>query len=173
MKIRSTVAAGMLVVSIMVLAMSSTYAQDYHKGGKNYPEGIQKNKERLLDELNLTAQQKEQLKEIMKENRGSAVALREQLQASRKALKGELNKVESDTAKINILVTELKNIEGQVVDERVRHILKIKTILTPEQFNKFKEKMESGKNKRMQMMKEKFKVYKNRKAGDCQWPQDR
>lgn len=166
MKIRNIAVVGMLVVSVTVLAVSSAYAQDYRKGGKNCPEGVQKNKDRILEELSLTAQQKEQLKEIMKENRSKAVALREQLQVSRNALKDELNKVESDTAKIGILVAELKSIEGQLVDQRVRHILKIKTILTPEQFNKFKEKMEAGKKKRMEMMKEKFKAHQNRKPGD-------
>ncbi|MEI8349292.1 MAG: periplasmic heavy metal sensor [Candidatus Omnitrophota bacterium] len=166
MKVQRNLAAAMVVMGIMVLATQAVCAQDRAPGKNCGGEDVRKNKERFFDELNITAQQKEQLKEIMQENRNKAITHREKLRTSRQALKEELEKVNSDTARINTLVAEVKNIEGQLIDERVNHILKIKAVLTPEQFVKFKEKMAAGRKKRMELMREKIKEYKHNRAKD-------
>ena len=57
---------------------------------------------------------------------------------------GELKvkeKADSDPAKIENTANELKVLMARLVDLRIGKILEVKTILTPEQFGKFKQKV--------------------------------
>jgi len=170
MKMKQGLVMVMIAMSAMVVVTQAGYAQDSSGADTNCRGKAHKNIERLFDELNITAQQKEQLKGIMQESRAKTVANREKLRLNRQALKEELEKVTSDTAKINALVADVKSIEGQLTDERVSHILRIKAVLTPEQFVKFKEKMANGRKKRMELMREKVKQYRRSCDNDFEKP---
>ena len=105
--------------------------------------------EKVLSQLNLSPQQEAQIKELHKGNRQRAKELRQALREKRKALEEELNKPNSDLAKIKALTAELKDMEGRVTEERVNGVLKMKEILTPEQYLAFSnavKKMHNGDN---------------------------
>ena len=51
----------------------------------------------------------------------------------------ELGSPKPDTQKIQQMVTNLKNLQGDMLELRVDAILKIRNVLTPEQYKKFEK----------------------------------
>jgi len=139
-KILSIVLTGLLLIS------TSAYARDrgpegadrFHKG----PEKGARMMEEIMDELDLTDVQKTQLEELKKPSVEEFKKRREEVKAINQELKKELDKAETDKAKIDSLVDKLVAFEREKIEKRVEHILKVKEILTPEQFELLKQKME-------------------------------
>ena len=74
--------------------------------------------------------------------------IRKQLNEKRLAMKAELEKPESDKDVIDQLSSDIKQLTGQQIDLHTAAMLKMKEVLTPDQFKKFLEIME----KRMKNM---------------------
>ena len=150
MKANARLLAVMAVAMMLALCTSNVFAEDSDDSG--YAEGAHKghkegkgDKEGFLKDLNLTPQQKDQMKADREQNAGKMKELRETTRAKRTELKAEFDKPTVDTARVNAIATELKTLEGQKVDMMVARLLSLKKILTPEQFQKMQEKMEKKK----------------------------
>jgi len=95
----------------------------------------------MMSELGLTPEQQEALKAQRKAKRERMKYMRETLHAKRLELREELEKTDSDQAKIDSIASELKDIMSQQVERRIQDIMEVKAILTPEQFEQFKNKL--------------------------------
>ncbi len=133
---------------VSLLAIPLAYAESLGGHGE-CARGEGKHKDVFGEELGLSAEQKEQIKQHREENKGAVKELHQQLKAKRDQLKVELDKPASDEGKISLIVEEIKALEGQMIEYRVDRILEMKEILTPEQYQKLQEKKESRKKEWM------------------------
>lgn len=93
-------------------------------------------------ELKLTNTQKEQLRSFRADQQTIRQNIGKQLNEKRAAMRDELAKPESDRNIIDQLSSEIKNLMGQEIDLHTASILKMKEVLTLEQFKKFNGIME-------------------------------
>ncbi len=121
----------------------------------------------LTDKLGLTHAQ---LKDIQAEQK-KAIADRKTLAAQedtkRAELKTELEKVNSDQAVVDTLVTELNTIRADVIDLRVKSVKALKTILDKDQYKKVVEIQKKEKDEKVEKKKkvdEKFDKWKEDKG---------
>jgi Spy/CpxP family protein refolding chaperone len=89
--------------------------------------------------LGLTAEQDKRLGEHKKAHWAESRRLREEKRGKREALRAALEDPAMDPAKVRALNEELKALEAKASDHRLEGILKVREILTPEQFKKFHE----------------------------------
>ena len=104
--------------------------------------------QKIDKELNLSPAQREQLKSFRADQQTVMKDIRKQLNEKRLAMKAELEKPESDKDVIDQLSSDIKQLTGQQIDLHTAAMLKMKEVLTPDQFKKFLEIME----KRMKNM---------------------
>ena len=135
----------LVVIAAMTLSAASIYAGD---AGSAAQGDFKKDAhfKKMAEELQLTPQQKAALEKDREEFSAKSKALRDKMQITRKSLKEELDKAATDKARVESLVTELKNLYSQQIQYRVDKVMAMKQILTPEQFNKMKSSMESRKH---------------------------
>jgi Spy/CpxP family protein refolding chaperone len=101
---------------------------------------------KIANELGLSQEQKEQLKEQRFQSKYSRIENRNKIRLKELELRHELEKEVVNHEAVNKIVAELKQLHGATIEQRVTSILKMKEILTPEQF----EKLESmGRRKGM------------------------
>lgn len=91
----------------------------------------------IFRKLNLTQEQKKLLDENKVKDRDKVRTLLDKMRSHRETLKQELMKKELDMKKINEIQSYLKTIESDMTDQRLDSILKVREILTPEQFEEF------------------------------------
>ncbi len=103
----------------------------------------------MFKKLNLTPQQETQLRQLRQKNHQTLRELHRTLMEKRKALAEELDKQKVDMAKIKVLTAELKDIEGSLIEERVNQALKMKEILTPEQYRIFRDTLKDVQRERI------------------------
>ncbi len=123
--------------AMLLFSVTTAYAQE---GGIKHK---QQRKGNLIEELGLTPEQQAQFKEQRGEHRRQMKEIHTVLQDKRLQLQEELVKPASDKNKIDALASELNSLQAQLIDLRIGGIIQTKTILTPEQFAKFKEKVGS------------------------------
>lgn len=107
--------------------------------------------EKMTADLGLTQAQKDQMKALREGQKEKAKELKDKSHGVKEAMRSELNKPDTDMAKVNGYVGELADLYKQRTQQRVDGILAMKKVLTPEQFQelneKMKQKMESWKKK--------------------------
>ena len=133
-----------LVAILVVCSVSIAHARDFSKGDSSRQKPDQVRKEivtRLVEELDLTTVQKEQLTEHFQAQKAEGAKLRKALQANRKEIKDVLDDYNSKRGKISKIVAEIKKVEAKLIDKRVEGILAIREILTEDQFNELHEKL--------------------------------
>lgn len=150
MKTAKRIVLSMVIVNLTFgsCLVSAQSSQGFSERSKEKRQKI----ESIMQELNLTPQQKAQIESQRNEQREQNKQLRTLLSEKRKELKQELEKAVSDRAQIERIAEELKEIQSQRLDQRINSILKMKEILTPEQYEKFRQKTRSlmkQKGKRM------------------------
>ena len=119
----------------------------HHEKGE-YKERMKEKREKFAEELGLTDEQKEEMKELKETSREKKKELRQGLKEKRGELRNELNVYDSNTRKVRSLVSEVKDLQGELIDLRVQSIMDTKEILTEEQFGKFTAKMKKHKGQR-------------------------
>jgi Spy/CpxP family protein refolding chaperone len=170
-----------VTITVFVLSLTGAYAQEetdkpeYQEGrqcqgpvcevghqgggpsGQGGPQerGRGPNKEKffkkIVEELNLTTEQQEALRQQRTGHREKRKALMETLRTKKEALRAELEKEEIDKERIDSIVSEIKPLLGQQIELRVEDTLAMKEILTAEQYQKFQEfikKKKKGRGKR-------------------------
>jgi len=130
----------MLIVSALVAgsAFSETDACSScdGKGWRN------DKKEVIARELGLTPGQNKLLKETKEANRAQMMELRKALKAKREDLRDALAKSDATRQQVEPIASEIKKLQSQMVDQKIDGILKVKGVLTPEQFQKLQGKHE-------------------------------
>jgi len=109
------------------------------------------NRDQVIKQLNLTPQQEAQIKQLQMLNRQKAKELFRRLKEKRRELADELDKARSNPIKIRALIAALKDIQGRLIEQRVDGVLKMKEILTPEQYQKFSETLKSMRKRNFEL----------------------
>ena len=135
-KILSYAAAAILVLSFASTASAQWFGRDGKKGQKSNEGGF----DNIAKELNLTESQKQQMAQQRSKEKEQGQVLREKMKAARDELTKELDKEKPDMAKIRSLISEMKELIGSRIEQRVDGIISMKQVLTPEQFKKLNEK---------------------------------
>ncbi|TRZ50743.1 MAG: periplasmic heavy metal sensor [Dehalococcoidia bacterium] len=154
MKIRLLISAGVMVViaSLLFVAMpvyaekDSGYCLPWQKSVAQKQEKFDK----MIEALGLSDEQVAQLKDRKQAKMKSREKLHSALKKQKQELRDELEKPESDNARIKQIADSIKQIQSEMIDERIKGILEIKAILTPEQYSKFKEKIGHHKERKQQ-----------------------
>jgi Spy/CpxP family protein refolding chaperone len=114
-------------------------------------------KDRLWAELELTEEQKVKLKELHQEIKDARRKNFEAARDIRTKIKDELIKENPSTSQLDLYAAELGEIHKQIAKQHNDHLLKVKTVLSSEQFSKivnmetegfgkYRMKAEPGKN---------------------------
>jgi len=126
----------------MVLLTSNVYAQTPGDNPPGYETKKEKMKARMLEifkQLDLSPEQEKQLEAHRNKHRGQSKELRKSIKAKREEIRNELQKQELNMEKINEIHSELKALHSKKSDHRLKSMLEVRKILTPEQFTKFCE----------------------------------
>jgi len=129
------------IVGVMLLS-SNVYSQPPGDQFNRHEEMREKMKARMLEvfkQLDLSPEQEEQLKAHRKNHRGQAGEFRESMSAKKEAIRNELQNEELNMEEIYKIHNELKGLLSNKADHRLEGILKVRKILTAEQFRKFCE----------------------------------
>jgi len=105
----------------------------------------------IYNDLGLTGEQKKLLEANKNKHREQTKALFTQMRQEMTLLRQELDKSELNMQTIYQINNEVKQLQAQMLDNRLEGILEVRKILTPEQFKKFEDKM----NERMGHFKNK------------------
>lgn len=89
--------------------------------------------ETLADELDLTADQRAQIKKLRDEGRAKGVELRKQVMRLQHQLRGELLEDEVDQQAVLLLVERIGDARTKLAVHRMEHQLAMRSVLTPEQ----------------------------------------
>ncbi len=93
--------------------------------------------DRVVSELNLTAEQRNEVKYESGRHAVKSKELQKALSDKRNELKAELEKPDTDKNAVDRIAQEVAQLQGQIVDERINSILIFKEILTPQQYETF------------------------------------
>jgi Spy/CpxP family protein refolding chaperone len=132
---------------IMLLGTHLSFAEEQ---AKSWGRQGQEHKAELFKELNLTAEQEAKLAEYRKQDKAEAEQNRTAMKEAREKLREELDKPTSDMTVVGNLANTIKQGQAQMVDHRIKSILQLKEVLTPEQFQKFQEKTKEKMKERGQ-----------------------
>jgi len=144
----------LLAVVVMVfvwtsIAQARGHGEGYGRGDRQDGQGPSEEMVQKMEEkLGITEEQSVQLKAHRIEHKEKMKALKNELKEKREALKEELEKGDASESSIQGVASELKNVQSELVDERINGILAVKSILTPEQYEKFKEKTKKNHSRK-------------------------
>ena len=136
----------------LVLTVYPAFSEMRHHEKGEYKEKVMEKREKILDELGLTDEQKEEMTRLRKANGKKKKETRAALKEKKKELRKELERYDSDTRKVSGLAADIKELQGALIDTRVSSIIDTKSILTKEQFEKFTEKTKHHGKKRSREM---------------------
>jgi Spy/CpxP family protein refolding chaperone len=137
-----------LTLLAIFFSMSLVYAQPPGGGyGKGYFLQQLTNTD-FVKELGLTDEQRAEFREHLADSSGRMRETRKLMRDKRLNLRDELRKYDSDQNKIAQITSEIKALQAQFIDNRVASTLKLKEILTQEQFKQFHEKVDELIEKR-------------------------
>jgi Spy/CpxP family protein refolding chaperone len=139
----------MVLVGIFLVSNAYAWHEGKHCFGDEKREAIKKKMEErfkeISKELGLTPEQEKELEAQRTENMEKMKELRVKTKDKREALKNELQQKELNMDRINQIHSELKVLHAEMEDNRLEGILKVRSILTLEQFEKFGKLMERHK----------------------------
>ena len=139
-----SVAAAMMFVFTSV-ACAQLPEGDQSKMGKNWEARFSE----IIKELDLTQEQQQAITKQRTQEKAQSQELRQKIKSVRDEITAELNKESTDTAKVNSLIAQLKNLTGNRIEQQIQGIMFLKKILTPAQFKALNEKKQrqNGKHK--------------------------
>jgi protein CpxP len=135
-----------IALAVVFLTLSAVYA--YGEDECRKPEGKSNGKERVFQELNLAPEQKKQLEVNRSAQRQETEKLFNAIKQKQEQLRQALNNSETTQSSIAPLANEIKSLQAELLDNRIRGILAVKAILTPEQFAKFQEMAKNRQEKK-------------------------
>ncbi len=129
------------IIGVLILS-SNVYSQptgDSHSGREAMSEKMRARMLEVFKQLDLNPEQEIQLNAHRKRHREQGQEIRKSIRAKREEMREELLKQELSMEKINKIHSELKNLRSKKADHRLEGILKVRKILTTEQFVRFME----------------------------------
>ena len=127
----------------VIIAMCATAAQaqlpesEHKKMGKKWEEKFNK----VIKDLKLSPEQQKAITEQRAQDKANFQALREKTRALRDEIGKELDKADTDPAKVASLMAQMKDIAGERIEQQIKGILAMKKILTAEQFKKLNDEI--------------------------------
>jgi len=106
---------------------------------------IDRGLKQALKDLNLTAEQEQKIRDIQSLGRRDILNLRHEMQLAVFDIQEEYKKAKSDESKINACIDKLADAQRKIMKIRSSQMIKMKAVLTPEQFNKLAEKLDNGR----------------------------
>ena len=149
----------LIVVAVGIMIIVPTVSAEPHgkMGGWKMGHHHKQAAKDMFHDLNLTAEQKDKLKQNRKAQKEKMKELRKQIMAKHTELKDKLSNPAVSRADVDPIVTELKSLHAKMIDCRTDGIFAVKEILTPEQYAKF-----------LNNMKKEIKDWKDRRDQDDQ-----
>ena len=149
---RKIIIVAVVAVALFVwtnIAQARGHGERYGRGERQDGQGPSEEMVQKMEEkLGIEEEQSVQLKAHRIEHKEKMKVLKNELKEKREALKKELEKVDASELFIQAVATELKNVQSELVDERINGILAVKSILTLEQYEKFKEKTKKNHSRK-------------------------
>jgi Spy/CpxP family protein refolding chaperone len=146
----------LLLVGVFLFA-TAVFAQECDEQGPRADHKGQFRKgnimEDIMKELDLSEEQTQKLEELKKPSWEEMKTRRKAIHAKNREIKAELDKVETDKNRIKTLVDELVSLEREKIESRINHVLQVKEVLTPEQFQVLKQKREIKEEVRKEIAK--------------------
>ncbi len=118
-------------VACVILGVTRLLAQPDHEPGFNPP--------RLPEELKLTKEQKQDIKQLRVKLQKELVPLKSKLQLARLDLQTETDADKPNTTRINSLVDEMARTRAEITKLSIGHRLAVAQLLTPEQRDVWRE----------------------------------
>ena len=138
-----------LVTSIFLMLSTDGFANEEHRFNKEeHQKEWQAKKAQMFEKLGLTEEQKQALKAHKEGHHNEMKALRGQIKEKRKVFRQALENPDMDDKAITAANNEIKALRNNLADNRLDGVLKVRKILTPEQFKKFNEMKKKRKGKR-------------------------
>jgi Spy/CpxP family protein refolding chaperone len=148
---------GFLVVTGVSLWLT-TGVMAMEKGPGMGPEGkMQGHSEIDESALGLNEEQRAQMKALREEGKAKMESVRAEMKAKRQALQAELDGPNPDRGKAESIAKEILVIEEQMTKDHIDRVLKVRSILTPEQYQRLRELREKKRSE----MKEKHMEMRN------------
>jgi len=122
---------------VAVVGFSSLQASAFMGDEGMPPAGLQLKK--MAAELGLTAQQQEGVKGIFAKNRPATEPLMKQLKSERHVLRNLVQADTIDEAAIRAQVAKMGTLQADMAVQHAKLAQEVRTILSPEQIQKFKE----------------------------------
>ena len=133
------------IVGACVVFITAQGAWAIAAGGENVVErktSLEAVKSDLEEGLGLTAEQKEKVAAIREDFKSKQLAIKNALNAKHEALRQELDGEAPVRAKVDPIIVEIKALQGQLMDNRVDVVFKLREIYTPQQIKMIKEHLE-------------------------------
>lgn len=127
-----------IVLAVVVLATNAVYAWPKEGYGQRGPAG----KDKIFEELNLTPEQQKRLEKNRQAQREEAKRLFLEMKDKQEKLRAALKDPSATKASVEPYAKEVKAVQARLIDHRIKGILTVKQILTPEQFAKFNQIIE-------------------------------
>ena len=124
-------------IVVATVSFSSLQASAYMGGEGMPPAG--RHLKKMASELGLSAQQQHDIKEIFAKKRPAAEPLMKQLRIERRTLRSLEQADSFDEAAIRAQVAKIGTLQADMAVRHAKLAQEIRTILTPEQIQKFKE----------------------------------
>ena len=137
---------GMVIIAALITGTAFAENSSGCPAGHGGQQGFKDKKMAIEHELNLTPEQDKLLKDAKSSHRAEMAALAKALKEKRRQLKDALAKPGVTKQQLEPITAELKQIQSQMIDARMGGILRVKEILTPEQFQKL-QSMKDGWHK--------------------------
>lgn len=140
-----------LIVITVTLLLSAMIAGSAYAGwGKcqvsKERESYAERSDKVASELGLTPEQNKLLKEAKTAHREAMAGLRKELQNKHGALKDAFAAPGVTRQQIEPIANDIKALQAKMVDNKIDGILKVKGLLTPEQYKKLQD-MKGGRGK--------------------------
>ena len=160
-----TCAVIFFLIFLPCLAFAQPLAQGPAEQGPAEQEGEEVPISNIAQKLGLSAEQVKQLKEQRFQEQYNRMETRNKIQLKELELRHELERDVINREAIDKIVAELKELQGTLIEQRVESIIKLKEILTPEQFEKLeslgKQRMRRGKQEVPQGLRNRLQDLKN------------
>ncbi|MGF1588312.1 MAG: Spy/CpxP family protein refolding chaperone [Pleurocapsa sp.] len=129
------------------ISENSTMQVSQMKHGKSGGRGT--GMERLMQQLNLTPEQSEQIKAIKEQSKAENQALMEQMQTSREEMRSLLAG-DSSPEQLRDKHQAIQNLHQELGNNRFETILEIREVLTPEQRTQMADLIEQRRDRKFQ-----------------------
>ena len=130
-----TMRISIILLAVLLMPVSAHAGKYWQLAGKVSKEKMAD----VYDRLNLSAKQRAKLEANRQKNHQKMRALRKTIRQLEKQISDELSKQNIDQAMVTDLKGQIKAAQAQLTDLRLKGIMEVRKILTPEQYKTFSE----------------------------------